>query len=126
MIGKLSHRALVNREFFFVDEFVLSSRNCNHIHNIKNSIQDMAHRLVQHLMDWNGNSPGVSAYRPSVTHVHAHGRSLHVSALFSLQLCTHREGLLAGEGLTRERERPICHVCREPCVRSWLLQACHL
>lgn len=84
------------------------------------------HRLLQHSIDWNRSSPRLSAYLSPNTHIHTHFVSLLVSSLFSLQLCTYREGLLAGEGLTRECKRPICHVCREPCVRSWLLQACQL
>lgn len=43
-----------------------------------------------------------------------------------LQLCTHREGLLARKRLAGERQRPVCHDCGEPRVRSGLLQACHL
>ncbi len=95
--------------------------------NIINSVCSVAlHRLLQHSIDWNKGSSSLSAYLSSYTHTHTLTVSLHVSSLFSLQLCTYREGLLAGEGLARECERPICRVCREPCVRCWLLQACHL
>lgn len=43
-----------------------------------------------------------------------------------LQLCTHREGLLAGKRLAGERQRPVCHDCGEPRVRGGLLQTCRL
>lgn len=45
---------------------------------------------------------------------------------WSLQLCTQREGLLAGEGLPGELRRPVLHQRGQPRVRRWLLQARHL